>query len=84
MSRVAVTIAVVIDNDDSINKIVLCFSGTSRNAVMIYLTEISPKDVRGSVGTTSPFIFNLGVLLGQVLGLPEILGQVGVVNMRGK
>lgn len=42
----------------------------------MYLSEISPKEIRGSLGQVTAIFICIGVFTGQVLGLPEIFGQV--------
>lgn len=44
----------------------------------MYLGEITPKHIRGSIGQFNSILICLGVFTGQVLGLPELLGQVSV------
>ncbi|MEQ2245037.1 Solute carrier 2, facilitated glucose transporter member 9, partial [Ilyodon furcidens] len=53
-------------------------SGISLSALPMYLGEISPKHIRGSIGQFNSILICLGVFTGQVLGLPELLGQVSV------
>ncbi|XP_038151464.1 solute carrier family 2, facilitated glucose transporter member 9 isoform X2 [Cyprinodon tularosa] len=50
-------------------------SGISLSALPMYLGEISPKHIRGSIGQFNSILICLGVFTGQVLGLPELLGQ---------
>uniref|UniRef100_A0A3B5M168 Major facilitator superfamily (MFS) profile domain-containing protein n=1 Tax=Xiphophorus couchianus TaxID=32473 RepID=A0A3B5M168_9TELE len=52
-------------------------SGISLSVLPMYLGEISPKHIRGSIGQFNSILICLGVFTGQVLGLPELLGQVG-------
>uniref|UniRef100_A0A8C1PBI4 Solute carrier family 2 member 9 n=1 Tax=Cyprinus carpio TaxID=7962 RepID=A0A8C1PBI4_CYPCA len=51
-------------------------SGVSLSVLPMYLGEISPRQVRGSIGQFHSIFICLGVFIGQVLGLPEILGQI--------
>lgn len=46
----------------------------------MYLGEITPKHIRGSIGQFNSILICLGVFTGQVLGLPELLGQVSVLG----
>ena len=42
------------------------------------LIEISPKEIRGSLGQVTAIFICVGVFTGQLLGLPELLGKVRV------
>ncbi|KAL1262225.1 hypothetical protein QQF64_007490 [Cirrhinus molitorella] len=53
-------------------------SGVSLSVLPMYLGEISPRQIRGSIGQFHAIFICLGVFIGQVLGLPEIFGQAGV------
>lgn len=44
----------------------------------MYLGEITPRHIRGSIGQFNSILICLGVFTGQVVGLPELLGQVSV------
>ncbi|XDV37880.1 hypothetical protein PO909_007411 [Leuciscus waleckii] len=50
-------------------------SGVALSVLPMYLGEISPRQVRGSIGQFHAIFICLGVFIGQVLGLPEIFGQ---------
>ncbi|XP_050984375.1 solute carrier family 2, facilitated glucose transporter member 9 isoform X3 [Labeo rohita] len=50
-------------------------SGVSLSVLPMYLGEISPRQIRGSIGQFHAIFICLGVFIGQVLGLPEIFGQ---------
>ncbi|XP_077582395.1 solute carrier family 2, facilitated glucose transporter member 9 [Stigmatopora nigra] len=50
-------------------------SGIALSALPMYLGEISPRRIRGSIGQFNSILICLGVFVGQVLGLPELLGQ---------
>ncbi|XP_049430550.1 solute carrier family 2, facilitated glucose transporter member 9 [Epinephelus fuscoguttatus] len=50
-------------------------SGIALSALPMYLGEITPKHIRGSIGQFNSILICLGVFIGQVLGLPELLGQ---------
>uniref|UniRef100_A0AAQ5XPR6 Solute carrier family 2, facilitated glucose transporter member 5 n=1 Tax=Amphiprion ocellaris TaxID=80972 RepID=A0AAQ5XPR6_AMPOC len=50
-------------------------SGIALSALPMYLGEISPRHIRGSIGQFNSILICLGVFAGQVLGLPELLGQ---------
>nr|XP_047902666.1 solute carrier family 2, facilitated glucose transporter member 9 isoform X3 [Anser cygnoides] len=49
-------------------------AGISLSALPMYLSEISPKEIRGSLGQVTAIFICVGVFTGQVLGLPEIFG----------
>uniref|UniRef100_A0A8C9YI23 Solute carrier family 2, facilitated glucose transporter member 5 n=1 Tax=Sander lucioperca TaxID=283035 RepID=A0A8C9YI23_SANLU len=50
-------------------------SGIALSALPMYLGEITPRHIRGSIGQFNSILICLGVFMGQVLGLPELLGQ---------
>ncbi|KAK3512935.1 hypothetical protein QTP70_030617 [Hemibagrus guttatus] len=50
-------------------------SGLSGNIHSIYLGESSPKNIRGAVSVTMATFRSLGKLVGQIVGLSEILGR---------
>nr|XP_025977856.1 solute carrier family 2, facilitated glucose transporter member 9 [Dromaius novaehollandiae] len=50
-------------------------AGISLSALPMYLSEISPKEIRGSLGQVTAIFICIGVFTGQVLGLPEIFGK---------
>uniref|UniRef100_A0A8D0GFT5 Solute carrier family 2 member 11 n=1 Tax=Sphenodon punctatus TaxID=8508 RepID=A0A8D0GFT5_SPHPU len=52
-------------------------AGVSMNIQPMYLGESAPKKLRGAVGLTSASFTALGLVLGQVIGLREILGGEG-------
>ncbi|XP_068799487.1 solute carrier family 2, facilitated glucose transporter member 9 isoform X6 [Struthio camelus] len=51
-------------------------AGISLSALPMYLSEISPKEIRGSLGQVTAIFICIGVFTGQVLGLPEIFGKI--------
>ncbi|KAK2862432.1 hypothetical protein Q5P01_001965 [Channa striata] len=55
-------------------------SGIALSALPMYLGEISPKHIRGFIGQFNSILICLGVFTGQVLGLPELLGEVSRWN----
>lgn len=59
----------------------LCVSGVSLSVLPMYLGEISPRQVRGFIGQFHSIFICLGVFIGQVLGLPEIFGQVSACDI---
>lgn len=54
------------------------FAGIALSALPMYLSEISPKEIRGSLGQVTAIFICVGVFTGQLLGLPELLGKVRV------
>lgn len=46
----------------------------------MYLNEISPKEIRGSLGQVTAIFICVGVFVGQLLGLPELLGKVSAAH----
>lgn len=50
-------------------------SGIALSALPMYLGEISPRQIRGSIGQFNSIFICLGVFTGQVLGLPEVFGH---------
>ncbi|XP_062271557.1 solute carrier family 2, facilitated glucose transporter member 9 [Scomber scombrus] len=50
-------------------------SGIALSALPMYLGEISPRHIRGSIGQFNSILICLGVFTGQVLGLPQLLGK---------
>lgn len=42
----------------------------------LYLAEVAPKNLRGAAGTMHQLAIVFGILLTNVMGLPEILGKV--------
>ena len=55
-------------------------TGIALSVLPMYLGEITPKHIRGSIGQFNSILICLGVFTGQVLGLPELLGQVSVAR----
>ncbi|XP_078398037.1 solute carrier family 2, facilitated glucose transporter member 9 [Cetorhinus maximus] len=49
--------------------------GIALSALPMYLGEISQKHIRGSLGQVTSIFICVGVFVGQVLGLPEMLGK---------
>ncbi|XP_028613901.1 solute carrier family 2, facilitated glucose transporter member 9 isoform X2 [Grammomys surdaster] len=49
--------------------------GIALSALPMYLNEISPKEIRGSLGQVTAIFICVGVFSGQLLGLPELLGK---------
>ncbi|XP_061025748.1 solute carrier family 2, facilitated glucose transporter member 11 isoform X3 [Eubalaena glacialis] len=49
-------------------------AGVSMNVQPMYLGESAPKELRGAVAMTSAIFTALGIVMGQVVGLRELLG----------
>lgn len=41
----------------------------------MYLTELAPTPLRGPMGVLCPLGVTLGVLIGQIMGLSDLLGK---------
>ena len=50
--------------------------GMATQLAPLYLTEISPFNLRGMFGTANQLFITLGLFTGSVFGLREILGRV--------
>ncbi|OZC06547.1 hypothetical protein X798_06464 [Onchocerca flexuosa] len=50
-------------------------AGLSSGLVPMYLTEISPVNLRGSLGSVAQLLVTIGILFSQIIGLPQILGS---------
>ena len=58
------------------NKIIYCILlGMGFGLVPMYLTENSPKHIRGSLGVLHQLGVTIGILLSQIFGLEELLGK---------
>ncbi|XP_076009488.1 solute carrier family 2, facilitated glucose transporter member 9-like isoform X3 [Genypterus blacodes] len=51
------------------------YAGISLSSRFIYMAEISPKHIRGSITLASSIMSSLGVFAGQIMGLKEVFGQ---------
>ena len=51
-----------------------CFVGLATTICPLYLNEISPQAIRGKIGTAHQLLIVLDLCLGQVVGLPQVLG----------
>ncbi len=49
-------------------------SGMAAGLIPMYLTEIAPSEIRGSMGTLYTLVLNLSVSTSQILGLRSLLG----------
>jgi len=50
--------------------------GMATQLAPLYLTEISPFNLRGMFGTANQLFITLGLFTGSVFGLREILGEL--------
>ena len=51
-------------------------SGINISLASLYLAEISPKKIRGAIGTCHQLFITVGILWSLCMGLPEITGMV--------
>jgi len=51
------------------------FLGLNTSLVPMYVSEISPLNLRGGLGTVNQLAVTVGLLLSQVLGIEQILGN---------
>ena len=51
-------------------------AGLNSGLVPMYLTEVSPINLRGSLGSTNQLLVTISILFAQILGLPYIFGSV--------
>ncbi|KAJ1214136.1 hypothetical protein NDU88_001763, partial [Pleurodeles waltl] len=59
-----------------IGRFVMGFDGgIALSTLPMYLSEISPKHIRGSLGQITAIMICVGVFTGQVVGLPQLLGR---------
>lgn len=65
-------------------KALLLLIGIALSVLPMYLGEITPRHIRGSIGQFNSILICLGVFTGQVLGLPELLGQVSEILFYSK
>ncbi|XP_069488057.1 solute carrier family 2, facilitated glucose transporter member 9 isoform X2 [Ambystoma mexicanum] len=49
--------------------------GIALSTLPMYVSEISPKHIRGSLGQITAIMICVGVFTGQVVGLPQLLGR---------
>lgn len=54
------------------------FCGLFTGILPLYLSELPPQNYRGLVGTLNQFGIVFGILVTNVLGLPNILGSVNL------
>lgn len=52
--------------------------GLNSGLVPMYLTEVSPINLRGTLGSVNQLMITVAILVSQVLGLPFLLGNVNL------
>jgi hypothetical protein len=55
------------------------FAGLVTSTIPMYLTEIAPVSIRGAMGVLCPLGITVGVLVAQVLGLRNVLGNSHII-----
>lgn len=50
------------------------FLGLNTSLVPMYISEISPLNLRGGLGTVNQLAVTIGLLISQILGIKQILG----------
>ena len=55
---------------------VIGVSGLNISLCPLYLAEISPKKIRGAIGTCHQLAITIGILFSQIMGLKELLGKL--------
>ncbi|KAI0981310.1 hypothetical protein GJ496_007483 [Pomphorhynchus laevis] len=62
-----------------VSRFVLGFQGGMACVIVSpYLNEISPQSLRGITGTFHQLFITIGILVGQLLGIPEIFGKFNI------
>lgn len=56
------------------------YPGLTTSIVPMYLTELAPPRLTGAMGVACPMGVNVGVLVGQVMGLNFLLGKFQTNN----
>lgn len=51
------------------------FAGLATGIVPMYISEISPKEWRGAIGVLNQLLITIGILVAQILGLQDLLGN---------
>ncbi|XP_065316545.1 solute carrier family 2, facilitated glucose transporter member 1-like [Gordionus sp. m RMFG-2023] len=60
-----------------IGRLIIGFNcGVTSGAVPMYLAEISPVSLRGATGAVHQLAITISILFSQILGLPQLLGNV--------
>ncbi|XP_052274456.1 solute carrier family 2, facilitated glucose transporter member 1-like isoform X4 [Dreissena polymorpha] len=50
-------------------------NGVTVSLASLYLAEISPKKIRGAIGTCHQLFITIGILWSQIIGLPDLLAK---------
>lgn len=50
-------------------------TGLNTSLVPMYISEIAPLNLRGGLGTVNQLAVTIGLLLSQVLGIEQLLGN---------
>ena len=58
----------------NLNYDICCFLGINISLASLYLAEISPKKIRGAIGTCHQLFITVGILWSMVMGLREVSG----------
>ena len=53
--------------------------GAGSGLVPMYLTEISPVNIRGAMGVVHQFALTCGIFVSQVMGLHQVLGKSDII-----
>lgn len=53
----------------------MIFLGLSLSLNALYLSEISPKKIRGAVGTCQQLFITVGILTSNILGVSKVFGK---------
>ena len=56
-------------------------SGLNTSLVPMYVSEIAPLNLRGGLGTVNQLAVTIGLLLSQVLGIEQLLGNEQAWNI---
>lgn len=54
---------------------IIIFAGLSLSLNALYLAEISPKKIRGAVGTCQQLFITIGILTSNLLGISKVFGK---------
>lgn len=71
----------ILTNGGKVKVQIFYFAGLVTAVMPMYLTELAPVNLRGATGTFCPLGLCLGVLMGQIMGLPFILGTNNILSV---